>query len=61
MNAEFRERYKDLIDGSTERMRLKPPHEMRGEEPTATFRGTLLKYAENGFVNTYCRSKKTTS
>ena len=57
MNAEFRERYKDLIDENTERVRLKLPRDMRNEKPTVTFNGVPLRYAPNGFVNTYCIDK----
>ena len=58
MNAEFRERYKDLIDDNMEKNRLKGPHELRNNEPKATFKGVPLRYAENGFVNTYCINKE---
>lgn len=64
MKAEFRERYKELINENVERVRLKPIEDRggylseRGDEPTVLFKGVPLCYAENGFVNTYCRNRE---
>lgn len=50
------------INENVERVRLKPIEDRggylseRGDEPTVLFKGVPLCYAENGFVNTYCRN-----
>lgn len=56
----LRQREKENV----ERVRLKPIEDRggylseRGDEPTVLFKGVPLCYAENGFVNTYCRNRE---
>jgi hypothetical protein len=58
MENKFKEKFPALYDEKAERIRLKPRHEVGVSCPTVTFRGVPLGFAEDGFINTYCRDNR---